>query len=49
MVTNKDDYGYIATFIDFLRQIIEIIKGLFSGLGSSKPAEGEGEGEGENT
>ena len=45
MVTNKDDYGYIATFIDFLRQIIEIIKDLFSSLGNSTPAEGEGEGE----
>lgn len=30
-MTLDSDYAYIQTFIDFLKQIIEIIKGLFSG------------------
>lgn len=27
-----NDYAYIQVFINFLKQIIEIIKGLFSGM-----------------
>lgn len=37
--TNIDanhDYGYIQVFIDYLKQIIEILKDLFSSLGGKK-------------
>lgn len=30
-MTHDSDYGYINDFIDFLRQIIEIIMNLFKG------------------
>lgn len=30
-MTHDSDYAYIQVFIDFLKQIIEIIKNLFSG------------------
>ena len=30
------DYGYIQVFIDYLKQIIEILKDLFSSLGGKK-------------
>ena len=30
------DYGYIAVFIEYLRQIIAILKDLFSSLGGKK-------------
>ncbi len=30
-MTWDSDYAYIQVFIDFLKQIIEMIKGLFSG------------------
>lgn len=33
--TWDNDYAYIQVFIDFLEQIIEIIKNLFSGISSS--------------
>lgn len=45
-MTYDNDYAYIQVFIDFLKQIIEMIKALFSG-GSSKDDAAEGEGEGE--
>lgn len=35
MLTSKDDYGYIAVFIDYLRQIIDMIVKLFNSLGNS--------------
>lgn len=35
MITNKDDYGYIAVFIDYLKQIIDMIVKLFNGMGKS--------------
>ena len=35
MLSTKDDYGYIQTFIDFLKQIIDMIVALFNGMGSS--------------
>lgn len=43
----SSDYAYIAVFIVFLEKIIDIIKGLFSGinLGGGKDDAGEGEGE----
>lgn len=34
-MTWDNDYAYIQVFIDFLKQIIEIIKDLFSGMGGS--------------
>ncbi len=37
--TNIDanhDYGYIGIFIGYLREIIEILKDLFSSLGGKK-------------
>ncbi|MBR3596744.1 MAG: hypothetical protein IKL47_07195 [Clostridia bacterium] len=34
-MTWDNDYAYIQVFIDFLKQIIEIIKSLFGGLGGS--------------
>lgn len=34
------DYGYIQVFIDYLKQIVEIIKDIFASLGGgSKPEE----------
>jgi hypothetical protein len=33
------DYDYIETFINYLREIIEIIVNLFKGLGSSSTTE----------
>lgn len=33
--TWDNDYAYIQVFIDFLKEIIEIIKDLFSGISSS--------------
>ena len=44
----SSDYAYIAVFIVFLEKIIDIIKGLFSGInlgGSDKPADAPAEGE----
>lgn len=38
MLTNKDDYGYIQVFIDYLKQIIDLIVKLFGGLGSNNDA-----------
>lgn len=35
MLSKNDDYGYIQTFIDFLKQIIDMIVALFNGMGSS--------------
>ena len=35
MPSKKDDYAYIQTFIDFLKQIINMIVALFNGMGSS--------------
>lgn len=32
MITTDNDYSYIEVFIQFLREIIEIIKDLFSGI-----------------
>lgn len=30
-MTHDSDYGYIQVFIDFLKQILEMIMGLFNG------------------
>lgn len=38
MVTGNDDYGYIAQFIEYLRQLIDIIVNLFKGLQADDPA-----------
>lgn len=40
-MTWDNDYAYIQVFIDFLKQIIDIIKGLFSGVSGGAEAEGE--------
>ena len=32
MITTDNDYSYIEVFIQFLREIIDIIKGLFKDL-----------------
>lgn len=31
MITNKDDYAYIQVFIDYLKQIIDMLMKLFKG------------------
>lgn len=31
MITKNDDYGYIQQFIEYLRQIIEMLMKLFKG------------------
>lgn len=31
MLTNKDDYGYIQVFIDYLKQLFDMIMKLFRG------------------
>ena len=44
-MTYDNDYAYIQVFIDFFKQIIDIIKNLFSGMSAGgDAAEGEGEG-----
>ncbi len=43
-MTYDNDYAYIQVFIDFFKQIIDIIKNLFSGA-TSKDDTAEGEGE----
>ena len=40
-MTHDSDYGYINTFIEFLRQIIDIIKDLFSGVSTKGETKGE--------
>lgn len=41
-MTWDSDYAYIQVFIDFLKQIIDMIKELFSGMSSDdKAAEDE--------
>lgn len=35
----NNDYGYIETFIEYLREIIKIIVDLFKGLGNSSTTE----------
>ncbi len=37
-MTWDSDYAYIQVFIDFLKQIIDMIKGLFSGASSDDEA-----------
>ena len=37
--TYDSEYGYLHTFVDLLERLIEIIFGLFSGLGSSDKSE----------
>ena len=41
MLSKNDDYGYIQTFIDFLKQIIDMIVALFNGMGNSSAGEEE--------
>ncbi len=31
MLTNKDDYGYIQVFINYLKEIIDMLLKLFKG------------------
>ena len=38
-MTYDNEYAYIQTFIDFLRQILEMIKEFFGGMGSKKDSE----------
>lgn len=38
-MTHDSDYGYINEFIDFLRQIIEIIMSLFKGSAKEEDTE----------
>lgn len=40
-MTWDNDYAYIQVFIDFLKQILEMIMGLFSGGAKKEEAEGE--------
>ena len=35
MLSKNDDYGYIQMFINYLKQIIDMIVALFNGMGSS--------------
>ncbi len=47
--TNIDanhDYGYIQVFIDYLKEIIEILKDLFSGLTKKEEAAPSSEAQG---
>ena len=37
--TYDSEYGFIHTFVDLLERLIEIIMGLFNGLGSSDKSE----------
>ncbi len=39
-MTHDSDYGYIQVFINFFKQIIEIIMGLFNG-GAAKEEDTE--------
>ena len=39
LLSKNDDYAYIQTFIDFLKQIIEMITKLFSGMGGTAAPE----------
>lgn len=41
--TWNSDYAYIQVFIDFLKQIIDIIKSLFSGISSDSSNENSSE------
>ncbi len=41
-MTYDNDYAYIQVFIDFFKQIIEVIMGLFSG-GSKKEEDTDAE------
>lgn len=41
-MTWDNDYAYIQVFIDFLKQILEMIKSLFSG-GAAKEEDAEDE------
>ncbi len=40
-MTWDNDYAYIQVFIDFLKQIFEMIMGLFSGGSNKEEAEDE--------
>lgn len=40
-MTWDNDYAYIQVFIDYLKQIIEMIMGLFSGGSKKEEAEDE--------
>ncbi len=42
-MTWDNDYAYIQVFIDFLKQIIEMIKGLFSGSSTKTEEDNEEE------
>ncbi len=42
-MTWDSDYAYIQVFIDFLKQIIEIIMGLFNSSSSDSDSAAEGE------
>ncbi|MBQ3538167.1 MAG: hypothetical protein IJA39_06255 [Clostridia bacterium] len=44
-MTYDNDYAYIQVFIDFLKQIIDMIKSLFSGGAAKDDEAAEGEGE----
>lgn len=48
MGTWDSDYAYIQVFIDFLKQIIDIIKGLFSSVSSGDSNESSSEDASEN-
>lgn len=41
-MTWDSDYAYIQVFIDFLKQIIDIIKGLFGGASKEEEPKVEG-------
>lgn len=40
-MTWDNDYAYIQVFIDYLRQILEMIMNLFNGGAKKEEAEGE--------
>lgn len=42
-MTWDNDYAYIQVFIDFLRQILEMIKSIFSGGTAKEEDENAGE------
>ncbi len=44
-MTWDSDYAYIQVFIDFFKQIIDIIKGLFSGVAAPEEDKEENAGE----
>ena len=45
MFTKNDDYGWISTFIQYLNDLVVIIKNLFSSLGKSDDADADADAE----